>query len=158
MLFRSVRVTVTDTGPGIPSQLLPTIFEPFAKGDASYASRHTGAGVGLAVAKRLIESFGGTIGVESEPGMGSSFWITMPALEGVSAAETPETERTVAPSGHNLLILTHDAADRATFERLLSPFGNRLTFAENLAQAAAMSARGDFTLIDRKSTRLNSSH
>ena len=89
----------------------------------------------------------GEIGVESEPGMGSSFWITMPALEGVSAAETPETERTVAPSGHNLLILTHDAADRATFERLLSPFGNRLTFAENLAQAAAMSARGDFTLI-----------
>src|SRR5262249_8046491 len=82
---RKVRVRVADTGPLIPHHLLATIFEPFTRQDDSYAARHTGTGVGLAVAKRLVEAIGGSIGVESEPGMGARFWIMVPALQAHAA-------------------------------------------------------------------------
>jgi signal transduction histidine kinase len=142
-----VRFVVTDTGPGIPHQLMASIFQPFAKGDDSYAARHSGAGVGLAVAKRLIESIGGTIAVESEPGMGATFWVTIPGVYGTVADETDQTDPTEPPSGLSLLVLLPDAEMYATVERLLTPFGNRIARAESLAQAATMSARGDYTLI-----------
>ena len=59
-----VRFAITDTGPGIPAHLLSAIFEPFAKFGTNSAERPQGGGVGLAVAKRLVESIGGTIGVQ----------------------------------------------------------------------------------------------
>ena len=144
---KMVRFVVTDTGPGIPHQLMASLFQPFAKGDDSYAARHTGAGVGLAVAKRLIESIGGTIAVESEPGMGATFWVTIPGVHGTIADENDQGEPAAPPSGLSLLVLPPDAAVLATLERLLTPFGNRIARADSLAQAATMSARGDFTLI-----------
>jgi HPt (histidine-containing phosphotransfer) domain-containing protein len=145
--LKKVRFAVTDTGPGIPSHLLATIFEPFAKPDASDAGRHSGAGVGLAVAKRLVESVGGTIGVESEPGMGASFWIVIPALESPATNEKLDEERVAAPSGLSLLIYLPDDPTRSSIERLLTPFGNAITLAGTLAQAATISSRGGFALV-----------
>ncbi len=142
-----VRFAVTDTGPGIPNHLLATVFEPFAKQDESDATRLTGTGVGLAVAKRLIESIGGTIGVESEPGMGASFWIILPALETPATIETRDEEQVSAPTGLSLLIYLPDDPIRSSIERLLAPFGNAITFAGTLAQAATISSRGGFALI-----------
>jgi HPt (histidine-containing phosphotransfer) domain-containing protein len=144
---QKVRFAVTDTGPGIPHHMLATVFEPFAKEEESYAARHTGAGVGLAVAKRLIESFGGTIGVESEPGMGASFWIVMPALELRAAGESRDEEQVQAPSGLSVLIYLPDDPTRSSIERVLTPFGNAITLAGTLAQAATISSRGSFALI-----------
>lgn len=145
--LKKVRFAVTDTGPGIPSHLLATIFEPFAKPDASDAGRHSGAGVGLAVAKRLVESVGGTIGVESEPGMGASFWIVIPALESPATNEKLDEEQVAAPSGLSLLIYLPDDPTRSSIERLLTPFGNAITLAGTLAQAATISSRGGFALV-----------
>ena len=145
--LQKVRFAVTDTGPGIPNHLLATVFEPFAKTDESYAARHTGAGVGLAVAKRLIESIGGTIGVESEPGMGANFWIVMPALESPATSENRDEEQVTAPSGLSLLIYLPDDPTRSSIERQLTPFGNAITLATTLAQAATISSRGSFALI-----------
>lgn len=145
--LQKVRFAVTDTGPGIPNHMLATVFEPFAKADESYAARHTGAGVGLAVAKRLIESFGGTIGVESEPGMGASFWIIMPALEARAASETRHEDQVEVPSGLSVLVYLPDDPTRSSIERLLTPFGNAITLAGTLAQAATVSSRGGFALI-----------
>jgi signal transduction histidine kinase/HPt (histidine-containing phosphotransfer) domain-containing protein len=141
-----VRFVVTDTGPGIPHHLLATIFEPFAKTEETYAARHAGTGVGLAVAKRLVESVGGTIGVESEPGMGASFWITVPVVHRAKASD--KAQETIAPPRDlALLLYLPDDAMRASIEALLSPFGNALTVATTLAQAATISARGGFSLI-----------
>lgn len=142
-----VRFAITDTGPGIPNHLLAAIFEPFTKEDDSYAMRHAGAGVGLAVAKRLVESIGGTIGVESEPGMGASFWITVPAIQAQVAEDDSAEELVVAPSGLSLLLYAPDDSMRIAVERLLTPFGNSIMVAVTLAEAVTVSARGGFTLI-----------
>src|SRR5262249_20629650 len=65
----TVRVRIDDRGIGISAETLPRIFQMFAQGDSSFERTHTGLGVGLALAKRLIELHGGSIGAES-PGLG----------------------------------------------------------------------------------------
>ena len=69
--------SVRDSGPGIAPEALPHIFERFYRGQASRTGR--GAGLGLAIARELVEAQGGTITVESELGQGSAFTITLPA-------------------------------------------------------------------------------
>ena len=142
-----VRFAVTDTGPGIPGHVLATIFEPFAKEDDSYATRHVGVGVGLAVAKRLVESIGGTIGVESEPGMGAKFWISVPAITVSVITESNQDDHVTAPSRLSLLTYLPDESMRAAVERMLAPFGNSVSNAPTLSQALTMSTRGGFALI-----------
>jgi signal transduction histidine kinase len=141
-----VRFVITDTGPGIPGELRTTLFQAFSKAEESSTQRR-GAGLGLAVAKRLVESIGGTIGVESEPGMGASVWITVPALQFTAHTQTEEADLVAAPSGLSLLLFLPDQTMREAIARMLTPFGNRIAYADTLAQAAAISARGGFTAI-----------
>jgi signal transduction histidine kinase len=79
-----VRVTVEDTGIGIPPDALERVFEPFERLDAA-AAGIDGSGLGLAVSRGLIETMGGTIGVASTPGEGSCFWFEL-AARGPQAA------------------------------------------------------------------------
>jgi signal transduction histidine kinase len=74
-----VEVSVTDTGIGISQADLPNVFERFYRTDKSRTRATGGAGLGLTIAKRLVEAHGGKIGVESAPGQGSRFWFTLPA-------------------------------------------------------------------------------
>jgi two-component system OmpR family sensor kinase/two-component system sensor histidine kinase BaeS len=80
MRERLVRVTIADTGTGIPPGDLPYIFERFWRGEKSRSRVGGGAGLGLAIAKQLVEMHGGTIGVESAPGKGSKFWFTLASV------------------------------------------------------------------------------
>jgi len=73
-----VEVSVTDTGKGIPAEDLPNIFERFYRVDKSRARATGGSGLGLTIAKRLVEAHGGKIEVQSEPGKGSRFSFTVP--------------------------------------------------------------------------------
>jgi PAS domain S-box-containing protein len=73
-----VRVTVEDTGIGIPPEELPGMFQPFHRVPVPKGVVRDGTGLGLAIARRLMTAMGGEIGVESEPGQGSRFWITLP--------------------------------------------------------------------------------
>jgi signal transduction histidine kinase len=75
-----ISCTVADTGPGIPSAEIPHLFERFYRGDRSRArtGNENGAGLGLAIAKAIVEAHGGHIWVESEPGQGTRFTFTLP--------------------------------------------------------------------------------
>ena len=76
-----VEVSVSDTGEGIPAEDLPNIFERFYRVDKSRARVTGGSGLGLTIAKRLVEAHGGTITVQSKPGKGSRFSFTLPIAE-----------------------------------------------------------------------------
>jgi CheY-like chemotaxis protein/anti-sigma regulatory factor (Ser/Thr protein kinase) len=89
-----LRIAVCDTGPGIPAAKMDHLFLPFARLDTNPAIVE-GIGLGLAISKRLIELMGGRIGVESRPGEGCTFWITLPLAveeESVATSEIPVDE------------------------------------------------------------------
>lgn len=73
-----VRLSVTDSGPGIPAGELPALFKPFYRGSTPLPMGERSTGLGLPIARRIVEAHRGKIGVESVPGRGSTFWFTLP--------------------------------------------------------------------------------
>ena len=88
-----VRVIVRDEGLGIPEDQQERIFTKFFRGDAG-ATGITGTGLGLAVSREIVEAHGGSIGFDSDPSTGSTFWVELPEEPGeVSANNFKETPR-----------------------------------------------------------------
>jgi signal transduction histidine kinase len=77
-----VRIEVRDTGPGLPSGFESAAFEPYVRGSNDNRS---GLGLGLATVKRIVESHGGAVGVESQPGKGCLFRVDLPQALGAAA-------------------------------------------------------------------------
>jgi signal transduction histidine kinase len=86
----AVDVAVTDTGPGIAPEHLPRLFERFYRVDSARSRDEGGTGIGLAIARSVVEAHGGRIWAESEPGKGSTFTFQLPVA---TEAKAPETRR-----------------------------------------------------------------
>lgn len=84
----SVEVSVADTGVGIPPEALPRLFERFYRVDPARAREDGGTGIGLAIARSVVEAHGGTIRAESEPGQGSTFTFDLPVARPAAPAGT----------------------------------------------------------------------
>jgi PAS domain S-box-containing protein len=97
-LHGEARISVSDTGKGIPAHLLPHIFEPFRQADSSTTRSHGGLGLGLAIVSQLVELHGGTIAAESAgEGRGATFVVRLPLQPGVAAAREATEPRPAEP-------------------------------------------------------------
>jgi signal transduction histidine kinase len=89
---KNVEFRVADSGIGIPEEMLPIIFEKFRQADSSESRAYGGVGLGLYIVKRFTEMLGGSVAVESQPGKGSTFSVTIPC-------EGPQAAKSVSPDG-----------------------------------------------------------
>ncbi|MCU7922123.1 MAG: response regulator [Candidatus Thiodiazotropha sp. (ex Dulcina madagascariensis)] len=110
-------IAVTDTGIGISTKQQERLFERFSQADGSTTRQYGGTGLGLAISKQLVELMGGEIGVESEPGKGSTFWFTLDLAN--AAAHQPIPTMTDL-RGQKILVVDDNATNRNLLDQLLS--------------------------------------
>jgi len=115
-----IRIEVSDTGPGIPDNDIPSLFQPFSRlHERAYSVQ--GAGIGLSVAKQLIELMDGTIGVESVYGQGSTFWVELPAATESTATkpESPEKIPVESFGTYTLLYIEDNPSHIKLFDAMI---------------------------------------
>ncbi len=138
-----LRFEVRDTGIGISAEARQKLFGVFSQADASTTRKYGGTGLGLSISKRLVELMGGSIGVESEEGRGSTFWFTLPF--GTHSGLQPQTGRDKF-TGVKALVVDDNKASREITGSHLRNWG--MTFkavpsgSEALAELRAQAAAG----------------
>ncbi|SFR02153.1 hybrid sensor histidine kinase/response regulator [Poseidonocella sedimentorum] len=147
-----ITVTVTDTGAGIDSENISRIFDDFVTLDPAYNRINEGTGLGLGIARRLVEAMNGSLGVESEPGEGSVFWFRLPALaqvtnEEVEGSEGADTRLDAAPTPLDVLVVEDNEINRFVVREMLKRLGHRVTEAKNGHEGIAWTKARRFDLI-----------
>ena len=157
--YALISIEVTDTGIGIPSAALSSIFERFSQADGSTTRRYGGSGLGLAISSRLAGMMGGSIAVQSELGRGSTFTVQLR----LRAAQAPirqsliaplETPGSRAPPSHaappltgRVLVVEDNLLNQGVAKAMLKKLNLPWKLAADGAQALAMVAVEDFDLV-----------
>jgi len=133
-----VSVTISDTGAGIEAELLPAVFEMFTQLQAHRDRTHGGLGIGLTLARRLVELHGGTIEAKSEGiGRGSTFVVRLPLAGAGEAERAPRQEGT--PAAECRVLVAEDNPDAAEMMRVMLQFkGHDVRVAADGVQAVAL--------------------
>jgi PAS domain S-box-containing protein len=149
-----IRFSVSDSGIGISSDAQSRLFQPFTQADSSTARRYGGSGLGLSISKRLIELMNGEIGVQSNPGSGSTFWFRVQLEGSLHQAEKPRKDFSAFPSAR-VLIIDDDANAREILSRYVQSWKMPVTSAESceaalqeLRSADQSGSRYDLILLD----------
>jgi CheY-like chemotaxis protein/HPt (histidine-containing phosphotransfer) domain-containing protein/anti-sigma regulatory factor (Ser/Thr protein kinase) len=123
-----VRFSVSDTGIGIPPEKQAAVFERFTQADGSTTRHYGGTGLGLTISKQLVEMMGGTIGVESQPGVGSTFWFVIPYKKRLldDTDKIPEWVQPASIQGLHVLGVDDNATNRMILNKMLTGFGCRV--------------------------------
>jgi len=154
---KQVRITVTDTGEGISDDFLPHVFDPFRQEKAGTTRPHGGLGLGLAIARQMVELHGGTIAVHNRSDVsGAVFTVTLPVARHVLLASPEAVASSVYPdhmpalTGIRALVVDDDAGAREMAAATLEYCGADVTTAASAAEARARltSRNWDVLLID----------
>jgi signal transduction histidine kinase/CheY-like chemotaxis protein len=142
----ALRVSVADTGVGIPKDKLEAVFESFALGEEFMTKRYSGAGLGLTISRKLAELMDGTIEAESRAGQGSAFTLTVP----LARAEAPAAP--CPPKGGdgrplNVLVAEDEEVNALATSKLLKRHGHTATVVDNGQSAIDALMEGGFDLV-----------
>lgn len=145
----SIRLSVRDTGPGIPAPVQAKLFAAYAQGDASTMRNFGGTGLGLFITRQLAHLMGGEVGLESEEGVGSQFWVNLPLAIG---AESAAITAVPAPTGNfgfrgRVLVADDNPGNRMVAEALLRQEGLEVVGVENGQMAVEALTGGPFDLV-----------
>lgn len=147
-------ISVRDTGVGIPVEMQSTIFEMFKQADQASGRSKSGLGIGLTLARRLVEMHGGTITVNSEGrGRGSEFVVRLPAVDRPSRPVNktePKQEKPVRAAPRRILVVDDDKDSTVSLSMLLRIMGHKVRTAFDGLQAIDLAAeyRPDIVLLD----------
>lgn len=150
------KLSVSDSGVGISPAQLEKLFERFERGDDSYSQRQIGTGLGLSLSKHLIHINGGTIGVESLAGQGSTFWVLAPLADATSLVEEQSDEVTDYSSvdhqlnGLSVLVVDDNSSTCEVLQTIIGKAGGEAHIAASVAEAKKLAQRVTFdaALID----------
>lgn len=125
---------VKDTGPGIPPDKLEVVFNPFYQADMNLSREHEGSGLGLAIAKAYSEMLNGRLWVESEPGKGSTFFLSIPLIKSESEHHISENmedsvKEFIKPS--KIIVADDDETSFLLIKTMLAPYGIKCLHAAN---------------------------
>jgi CheY-like chemotaxis protein len=145
---------VTDTGIGIPKDKLESVFDKFVQADSSTTRKYGGTGLGLAITRELALMMGGKLGVDSEVGIGSTFWFTIPFEITDSLHEEKFTHQqktgpgVVAKQAARILVAEDHPMNQLLIKRLLNKFGiGTFEIAGNGVEALASYQKSSWTAI-----------
>jgi signal transduction histidine kinase/DNA-binding NarL/FixJ family response regulator len=156
-LLATVEWTVTDSGIGIAPEKVGQLFSDFAQADASISRRFGGSGLGLAISRRIIEQMGGTIGVNSTPGEGSTFRFTLvlpwsQTLVSEQSAERSEADELKAHISAldrplRVLVAEDDAVNRMVVSKMLGEFDVDLRVVTDGVEAVQAATDGTYDVV-----------
>ncbi len=143
----AVDFKVIDTGIGIPADKIVTVFDKFTQADSSTTRKFGGSGLGLSIAKSLVEKMGGTITVESREGLGSTFEFHLPLANGLRSADLPQTGAPQDRTHKNVLIVDDYAANTMVAASYLDHLGYTYDTAVNGLEAVRFTQQTQYDAI-----------